>query len=243
MKLPILLQDSEMVVVNKPAGLLVHRTSLSDANYFAVQILRDQLGLRVFPVHRLDRPTSGALVFALNPHSARVLASQFGSRQVEKTYLAVVRGFPAAEAFTVNHALKEELDAIADRQARKDKPAQEAVTHFETLDKVEIPVRVDKYPSTRYALVRAYPHTGRKHQIRRHLRHAGHPIAGDVTHGSGAHNRFFKDHLNSRRLLLACTQLRFRHPVSGARIEIKAPLEMDFRETLERLGWSRHAES
>lgn len=239
--LPILFQDTDLVAINKPAGLLVHRTSLADGDQFALQMLRDQLGKKVFPVHRLDRPTSGVLVFALNVESARAMSLEFEQRRVEKTYLAVVRGFPKSEKFTVDHPLKEELDAIADRKARREKPAQAALTEFETLATAELPYAVDKYPSTRYALIRAHPKTGRKHQVRRHLRHAGHPICGDVTHGSGRHNRFFAEHLGSRRLLLACTEISFRHPASGEEVRIGAPLAAEFLTTLERLGWSSRA--
>ncbi|MBX3021919.1 MAG: tRNA pseudouridine(65) synthase TruC [Bdellovibrionales bacterium] len=240
MELPILYKDDAIVVVNKPSGLLVHR-SLLDARETeaAMQLVRDQIGQRVYPVHRLDRPTSGVLVFALNPEAARALAEEFAGQRVRKTYLAVVRGTPPESAL-IDYALKEELDAIADERARRDKPAQEARTQVERLACVEVPVQVDRYPTSRYALVRATPYSGRKHQIRRHLRHIGHPVIGDVNHGSGKHNRYFGQVFGVRRLLLACTEMCFAHPVTGTPVHVKAPLCEDFLKCVKGLGWGAY---
>ncbi len=238
--LPILFQDEHLVVVNKPSGLLVHRSAIaSQEQVFAVQMLRNQIGKKVYPVHRLDRPTSGALVFALSSESARNLATEFSENRVSKTYLAVVRGHSPAEA-VVDHPLKEELDEIADSRAREDKPAQEAVTHVSTLASVELPVMVDKFATSRYSLVKAQPKTGRKHQIRRHLHHLGHPIIGDVNYGSGKHNRYFREAYQINRLLLACTEISFLHPVENKMLTVKAPLSDDFQSVLEKLGWNGH---
>jgi tRNA pseudouridine65 synthase len=237
MDLPILYKDNDLVVVNKRSGLLVHRSGIDrQATEFAMQVVRDQINQRVFPVHRLDRSTSGALVFALSSSVARFLAREFSDHRVEKTYLAVVRGVPQNEVL-LDYPLREELDAKSDQRARKNKPAQSAVTFFTKLASHEFPVQVDKYPTSRYSLVRAVPKTGRKHQIRRHLRHLGHPIIGDVTYGSGKHNRFFEESFNVRRLLLACTKIAFQHPSSNEVLRIRAPLSEDFRSLVERLGW------
>lgn len=235
--LPILYQDDDLVVINKPSGLLVHRSAIDrQATEFALQMVRDQLGKRVYPVHRLDRPTSGALVFAFSSAGARQLATEFSEGRVAKTYLAIVRGTPPDEAI-IDYALQEELDAKADAWARTDKPSQPAVTVISTLATIEFPVKVDKYPSSRYALVKAQPKTGRKHQIRRHLRHMGHPIIGDVAHGSGKHNRFFRETFQINRLLLACTELSFLHPRAHKMMIVKAPLSEDFQALVERMGW------
>ncbi len=242
MSLPILYRDENIVVVNKPAGLLVHRTALDRAAIqAAVQIVRDQLGCRVYPVHRLDRPTSGALIFALSSAVARDLSRSFVSRSVTKHYLAVVRGVPKESAFVIDYPLKEELDEICDKMADQAKLAQSAVTGVEVLGRVELPVQVDRYPTSRYSLVKATPVTGRKHQIRRHLRHMGHPIIGDITHGVGKHNRFFEQEFSLRRLLLACTEISFPHPISQIPLTIKAPLAEDFHGLLLKLGWENYA--
>ncbi len=236
--LQVLYQDKDIVVVNKRSGLLVHR-SLIDRHEttFAVQLVRDQIGAHVYPVHRLDKPTSGALVFALSSAVAHQLSLQFSAALIHKRYLAVVRGVPKADV-KVDYALKEELDSKADLMSRENKPAQPAVTDFRILARCEFPIQVDLYPTTRYALVEAIPHTGRKHQVRRHLRHLGHPIIGDVTYGVGKHNRFFQDHFGIRRLLLACTEIGFKHPVSGEAIRVRAPLAAEMQKLFREIGWS-----
>lgn len=211
----------------------------SRATEFAVQILRDQLQQQVFSVHRLDRATSGALIFALSKAAARELSLQFSSGQVEKKYLAVVRG-QMKDAVLVDHPLQEELDAKADSRARTDKAPQSAITEIRPQLSCELAVAVDRYPSSRYSLVEALPKTGRKHQIRRHLKHLNHPIIGDSNYGHGKHNRFFAEQFGSRRLLLACTELSFVHPIRNERISVRAPLSEDFVQVLEKLGWGAY---
>ncbi|HMN67139.1 MAG TPA: pseudouridine synthase [Bdellovibrionales bacterium] len=241
MSLPVLYADSDLVAVHKPAGLLVHRTLLdARATAFALQMVRDQIGAPVFPVHRLDRPTSGVLIFARSPETAARLGQAFQARQVKKRYLAIVRGVPRVEQQLVDHSLAEERDAICDARARQDKPKQPALTWVRRVASVELPVQVDKYPTSRYALVEARPETGRKHQIRRHLRHLGHPVVGDVNHGSGKHNRFFAEQLGVKRLLLACTEMSFAHPRSGEELVVRCELAEDFKRALGRLGWESY---
>ncbi|WP_329602132.1 tRNA pseudouridine(65) synthase TruC [Sansalvadorimonas verongulae] len=236
--LEILYQDEYLVVVNKPSGLLVHRSMIDRyETRFAMQIVRDQMGQHVFPVHRLDKPTSGVLVFALSSEIARKLGEQFQDTGVEKTYLAVVRGVPP-EGGLIDHALKEKHDKITDKKARKDKPAQEAVSEYRRLATVELPVQIDRYPQSRYSLVEVKPKTGRKHQVRRHMKHIAHPIIGDAKHGKGNHNRYFAKHLNAGRLLLACTSMSFQHPVTGESLHITAPLDSVFSELMVQFGWS-----
>lgn len=237
--LPILFQDADLVAVAKPAGLLVHRSRIAqDVDEFAMQIVRDQIGRHVFPVHRLDRPTSGALLFALSSEIARLMSEEFAMRRVAKRYLAVVRGI-APEFTRIDYPLREELDPMTDSQGAQKDP-QAAVTAVRRLASVELPFCVDRYPTSRYSLVEAQPETGRKHQIRRHLRHIGHPIVGDITHGVGKHNRFFEMNYEVRRLLLACTEMSFLHPRTGEKIQVKAPLAEDFLRILRELGWREH---
>ena len=208
-----------------------------------MQQVRDQIGAQVFTVHRLDRPTSGALLFARSSAAARALAAQFEGGEVVKKYLAVVRGAPSWSEMTLDYPLREELDLKSDFMARTGKPAQAAVTEVERLAMCELPFAVDRYPTARYALLRATPHTGRKHQIRRHLRHLGHPIIGDVNHGVGKHNRFFAEHFGARRLLLACVELSFKHPRTGMMVAVRAPLASEFATVLREIGWGDYVES
>ena len=232
--LPILYKDDRVVVVAKPSGLLVHRSPIDrHEKRFAVQMLRDQLGRRVYPVHRLDKGTSGALAFALDREAAHSMAEAFGTRQVRKTYLAVVRGWPD-EAGEIDHALAAVRDEYAPATDAAAKPAR---TTFRRLATVELAHRVDRYPTARYALVELQPDTGRRHQLRRHLAHVSHPIIGDSTYGKGRHNRLFAELFGVRRLLLACVRLEFPHPATGETLCVAAPPDGDLDSLAARLGW------
>jgi tRNA pseudouridine65 synthase len=233
----VLYLDPHLVIVNKPAGLLVHRSGIDrHETEFALQQVRDRIGRRVYPVHRLDKPTSGALLFALSPDAARAMSEKFTRGEVGKRYLAVVRGF-AEEVGVIDHPLLEEPDAIVDRRAARGKAAQPAHTEYRCLARAELPYPVGRYAASRFSLVQAFPKTGRKHQIRRHMKHIFHPIVGDTTHGDGKQNVLFREHLACSRLLLAATGMAFAHPFSGERIEVTAPLDAEFLRIGEIMGW------
>jgi tRNA pseudouridine65 synthase len=233
--LPILLEDAEVVAVHKPAGLLVHRSEIDrHERRFALQIVRDQIGRPVFPVHRLDKGTSGVLLFALDRAAARRLAEAFASGIVRKRYLAIVRGWPD-EAGLIDSPLEPVHDA---RVHEGPANVKAALTRYTRLATVELPHRVDRYPASRYALLALEPATGRRHQLRRHLARISHPIIGDSTYGKAAHNRLFGRLFGSRRLLLACTMLEFPHPATGATTRIDAPLAEDFAHVMRAIGWS-----
>jgi len=240
MLLSIIYQDEYLVAINKPSGLLVHRSMLDKhETHFAVQLLRDQIGRRVFPVHRLDRPTSGVLVFALSADIARKLGEQFATQIIEKTYLAIVRGH-IMDKGKIDYALKEKLDKIADKMAKQDKPAQQAVTLFNRLDEFEFPFAVGKYASARYSLVQLTPKTGRKHQLRRHLVHINHPIVGDTAHGDGKHNTFIRQQFNFNQLALTCKSMLLTHPISKAPLVLRCDLDKNIFDLLEKWQLSHH---
>ncbi|MBU1666215.1 MAG: pseudouridylate synthase [Gammaproteobacteria bacterium] len=234
-ELPILYRDDCLIAVHKPTGLLVHRSNLDrHETRFALQILRDQIGRMVWPVHRLDKGTSGVLLFALDRDVGRALSSQFERGEVDKTYLAVVRGHPP-ESGEIDYPLARMADEHAGVTAGL--PAQAALTRYRRLATVELPYQVDRYLSSRYALLELKPLTGRWHQLRRHLKHLSHPIIGDATHGKGRHNRLFQELFDCRRLLLAATEMHLNHPVSGEALHLAAPPAEDFRRVVEKLGW------
>jgi tRNA pseudouridine65 synthase len=235
---PIIYRDRDLVAVNKPSGLLVHRSQIDRRETrFALQQVRDAVGQHVYPVHRLDKPTSGVLLFALSPEAARALSAQFSSGQVTKRYLAVVRGHAPATG-DIDYPLAAKPDRIADRGRSPDRDPQTALTRFRCLAQVEIPVAVDRYPTTRYSLMELLPKTGRRHQLRRHMKHIGHPIIGDAKHGKGVHNRFFQRAYGCHRLLLACTDLAITHPAGGNTLEFHAPLDASFDCILDVFGWT-----
>ena len=216
--LPLLHRDGQLVVVVKPPGLLVHRTALdAHEQRAALQLVRDQIGTPVWPVHRLDKGTSGVLAFALDPDTARHLGAQFEAGVPRKTYLALVRGWPAAEG-VIDHPLARDPERPSAGQ-----PLLAARTRFERLARVEWPFATDaRHAHSRYALLRVFPESGRRHQIRRHLKHIAHPLIGDATHGKGAHNRAVAAWLQVQRLWLHALSLELVHPATGAPVRFEA---------------------
>ncbi|WP_340677673.1 tRNA pseudouridine(65) synthase TruC [Paraglaciecola sp.] len=238
MNLNIIYQDDTIVVIDKPAGLLVHRSMLDKhETQFALQLVRDQINQHVFPVHRLDRPTSGILIFALSPEIARLLGEQFSTQQIYKRYIAIVRGH-APEEGDIDYALKEQLDKIADKKAKQDKEAQEAFTSYRRLQTFELPFAVSRYPSARYSLMALEPKTGRKHQLRRHLGHINHPIVGDTTHGDGKHNQFLKQQYGFSGLALTCQTMEIMHPITLQKISFNCEPAAHITELLAHWGLS-----
>jgi len=219
--LDILYLDDYLAIVHKPAGWLVHRTPLDKGETrFVLQALRDQLGRPVWPLHRLDKGTSGVLAFALDAATARTLGLRFGSGEGwQKTYRAMVRGWPDA-AGLIDHALKRMPD---DMRSERDE-AQAAQSRFATLRRFELPLPQQGFASTRCAEVRLEPLTGRRHQLRRHMKHMAHPILGDATHGKGPLNRAVADLVGLQRLWLHAAHLRLPHPVTGEGLDIASPL-------------------
>ncbi|WP_286222235.1 pseudouridine synthase [Marinobacter apostichopi] len=229
--LSVLYRDECLLVVHKPAGLLVHRSPIDKhETEFALQYARAlNGGEHVYPVHRLDRPTSGVLVFAKDSETARTLGLAMMAGEVSKTYQAVVRGWPAESGF-IDHPLREEPEDR--RQKGSEQPVRDARSRYRTLATTEIPVAIERYPSSRYALVELYPETGRKHQLRRHMKHINHPIIGDANHGRGRHNRYFAERFGQGRLMLAATGIEFAHPVTGETLVIEAAPESSFQQVL-----------
>ncbi len=220
--LPVLFRDRWLCAIDKPCGLVVHKTPRSDDAVFALQRLRDQLGHRVWPLHRLDRATSGVLLFALDAQTAAAVGRQIMARRFDKRYLAVVRGY-TDPAGRIDHPL-----ATADRRTE-----QPALTCYRRLATMQLPVPLGRYPSARYSLVEVRPETGRTHQIRRHFKHLFHPLIGDTTYGEGRHNRLFRELFDCHRLLLHAVELRLAHPWTRRGLEIRAGTAGSFRRVEE----------
>jgi tRNA pseudouridine65 synthase len=230
--LSIIYRDADLVAINKPSGLLVHRSPIDKRETrFAVQELRNQLGQHVYPLHRLDKPTSGVLLFALSREAASFYGQQFQQHRIQKTYLALVRGY-GPKRMSIDHALKDEDDDYAG--VKGDGEAKAALTHVECIQEFEIPLTVDRYETTRLSLMQCQPVSGRKHQLRRHLKHIGHPIVGDSRHGKGLLNRACEGYFGVGRLWLACTQMILTQK-DGSLLVIDAPLAEDFTGVLGQL--------
>ncbi|NDL65545.1 tRNA pseudouridine(65) synthase TruC [Acerihabitans arboris] len=231
-------QDEYIVAVNKPAGWLVHRSWLDRREKVVVmQTVRDMVGQHVFTVHRLDRPTSGVLLLALSSEVARSLSGQFEQHQVRKTYHAVARGYMEGEG-VIDYALTQELDKIADKFAQPDKAPQSAVSRYRALARVEMPVAIGRYPTSRYSLMELLPQTGRKHQLRRHMSHLHHPLIGDSTHGDLRQNRGFARTFDCARLMLHASCLELTHPVTGKALKINASWDRVWQDLMIRFGWT-----
>lgn len=224
-------RDPWLLVVHKPAGLLVHRSPIDPhETEFALQYARAMNGGDyVYPLHRLDRPTSGLLVFARDPGTAGKLGKTLMEGGVRKRYVAMVRGW-IPEQGVVDHPLREEPE---DRRCKDEEaPVRDALTRYRRLATTEIPVAIEGYASSRYSLVALAPETGRRHQLRRHLKHISHPIIGDANHGRGRHNRYFAERFGQGRLMLAATNLSFIHPVTGEWLHLAAQPEASFMQVL-----------
>ncbi|QKJ32331.1 pseudouridylate synthase [Mucilaginibacter mali] len=225
--LDILYHDEHLIAINKPHGLLVHRSPIAaDVEEFAVQKLRDQIGKWVTPVHRLDRKTGGVLLFALDKETEIAMHKQFMEGQVAKTYLAIVRGH-TPDTESIDYPLRKENGMM-----------QDAHTDYTTLQRADLPIPLGNHPSSRYSLVEATPTTGRMHQLRKHFAHIFHPIIGDRTHGCNKQNRFWKERWEMTTMLLHASRQSFTHPVTGETVIIEAPLQPEFLRVMTLLSFS-----
>ena len=228
--LGLIYRDAHLLAVHKPAGLLVHRSPIDrHETEFALQYARElNEGEHVYPVHRLDRPTSGLLLFARDPETASVLGQAFMAGAVRKTYQAVVRGW-TPESGVIDLPLR---DKAMDKRDTSEQVMREACTRYQRLATTELPVAIEGYASSRYSLVELYPETGRQHQLRRHLQHISHPIIGDTNYGRTRHNHFFAERFGAARLMLAATALSFQHPATGEAMTLTAQPEASFQRVL-----------
>jgi tRNA pseudouridine65 synthase len=224
--LDILFRDEHLIAINKPHGLLVHRSPIAaDVEEFALQLLRDQIGQKVNPVHRLDRKTSGVLLFAFNKQTEIEMQKQFAENKVSKVYLSIVRGHTEDKG-DIDYPLRKENGTL-----------QEAFTAYRTLKQAELSVPFGKHSTSRYSLIEATPATGRMHQLRKHFAHIFHPIIGDRTHGCNKQNKLFKEKWEMDTMLLHAQSLTFNHPVTSDKIIIEAPIQQEFVRVMKLMGW------
>ncbi len=194
----ILHNSEDLIAINKPYGYFVHQSSLDPySNKIVLQRLRDQIGRKVFPIHRLDRKTTGVLLFALNHKTQIEISKKFMAKDVQKKYLAMVRGWT------------EDTDIVDYPLTNLEGKTQEAMTKYTTLKRYEIPLSSGRYNTSRYSLLRLEPSTGRYHQLRKHLAHIRHPIIGDRPHGCNKQNKFFKTEFSYDQMMLHAEELSF----------------------------------
>jgi tRNA pseudouridine65 synthase len=225
-ELEILYKDENLVAINKPHGLLVHRSEYSGvADEYAVQELRKQLNQRVHPCHRIDRKTGGVLLFSLNSEYNSLMQQQFAANLVKKKYLAIVRGY-TEDSGIIDYALTNDSGKT-----------QEAVTEYKTLQRAELDIPFGKFETSRYSLVEAKPQTGRMHQIRKHFAHILHPIIGDRPHGCNKQNKMFKEKFDMTTMMLHALEIVFKHPETNTEIKISADLQSEFKRMIQMMGW------
>lgn len=231
---PVLYRDEALAVVDKPARLMAHDSALARGESdFLADRLRAQFGRPVHLIHRLDRATSGCLLIAFDRDSAKALGEQFMTRTVEKTYLAVSRGWPEPTEDVIDHP----LDGGPGKPEKK--PAQ---TAYRVLATGAMPWAYGEHAESRFALIECRPHTGRFRQIRRHLKHRHHHLIGDTSHGDGARNRMFRQHLGVHRMLLHAWRLDIARPGSGERLRVTAALDREFERVIACFGWQAAVE-
>lgn len=234
-KLRILYQDEFHVAVDKPAGMHVHPPEdknhrISDRQN-AMKILRDQLGVYVYPVHRLDRGTSGVVLFGLDPETAGNLGRQFQEGRVTKTYVALVRGHLKTESLTIESPLTN--DVGTSQFTGEEKPAK---TEVKLIQKYTLLAPIGRYSETRLSLVFSEPKTGRTHQIRRHLRRENHPLIGDSLYGDSHYNRFFRENLGKQVLFLKALRLEWEHPRTREKLQAVSRWSGDWHQVFDRVG-------
>ena len=226
MNLDIIYQDEYLVAINKPHGLVVHRSDyIGDADVFAVQELRNQIGQLVYPCHRIDRKTSGVLLFALASEVNALMHKQFAENKVKKKYLAIVRGYTDDSGW-IDYPLTNEKGKV-----------QEAITGYSKLKRTELDIPSGNFKTSRYSLVETYPQTGRLHQIRKHFAHILHPIIGDRPHGCNKQNKLFKDRFEMTTMMLHAAEIVFNHPVTKKEVTIQANIHSEFSRMLNLMGW------
>jgi tRNA pseudouridine65 synthase len=220
----VLFQDEYYVAINKPPGYVVHRSPMTrNAPLIVLQLLRDQLNKKVYPIHRLDRKTSGVLIFALSSESNKQLGIQFANRTIEKEYTAIVRGWTLPQG-TIDYPLVNEK-----------LKTQDAITTYTTLEQFEIDLPFGNFKTSRYSLVKLSPKTGRMHQLRKHMAHIFHPILGDRPHGCNKQNRLWKEDFGMDTMMLHANQIKFVHPYTDKKNQIEAPYFEEFKRVLKIL--------
>ncbi|WP_444927385.1 pseudouridine synthase [Microbulbifer sp. TRSA002] len=234
----ILFEDDYLLAAYKPEGWLVHRSEIDrHEKRVLLQYLRDLCGSFLYPVHRLDKPTSGVIIFAKSSEIAAQVQQQLESDLSSKKYIAVCRGYSPEEG-VIDYALPPVADFKHQRKRPKtDLPRQQAVTLYRRLETIELPYEVDRYPTSRYSLVEIQLKTGRRHQIRRHFKHIHHPLIGCPKYGKSTHNRFFANRLECSRLLLHASELKLEHPVSGSQLKIQCEIQGSFLQLIQRFKW------
>lgn len=229
MSLEIIFEDDYIICVNKPNNVLVHHAFLSrnvgDEDSL-LQIIDKELGIKVYPIHRLDRKTSGLILLAKEKEHVSRFQELFTSKQIQKTYFGVVRGF-APERKTIDSPVK----------GRDANVHKEALTYLKTLANITLNIPVKPYDSSRYSLVEFLPQTGRMHQLRVHSNKISHPLIGDAKYGDKNHDVMFDENFGWKNLFLHAGKLEFMHPYSSEKMILKGSFPEDWLALFKEFNW------
>lgn len=227
-KIEIVFEDDVLIAVNKPNNFLIHQSHYARniTEITLLQKLENQLGYTVYPLHRLDRKTSGIILLLKDKSRVAEFQKLFSNKLIAKTYYAIVRGFSPASG-EINSPVKEDDSGIY----------KDALTRFETLAQIELPIPVNLHNTSRYSLLKLTPKTGRMHQLRKHMNKINHPIIGDPKYGDRFHNRMFEKEFGSTYLLLHAYQIEFTHPVSGQKMKLIAGFTDTWKMFFTRFSW------
>jgi len=227
-KIEIIYEDDYIIIVNKPNGILIHRSyyARNIKDHILLDMLLEQLGYSTYPVHRLDRKTSGAIVLCKNKDHVSQFQEALTSDNSVKTYYGVVRGF-ISEKGIIDSPVKHP----------ENKTYKKAETHFNSCAQITLDVPVHPYPTSRYSLVRLIPKTGRIHQLRIHLNKVSHPLVGDYKYGDRFHNRMFEQELGANNLFLHAYSIEFKHPYLKKMIKINANFPMSWIAIANQFEW------
>lgn len=229
MNLEIIFEDAYLLCVNKPNNVLVHHAhhsrNVADEDSL-LQLIEKELKIKVFPIHRLDRKTSGIIMLAKETMYVSKFQELFTNNEIQKTYFGVVRGY-SPDSKTIDSPVK----------GRDANVHKEALTHLKTLDKITLNIPVKPYDSSRYSLVELAPKTGRMHQLRVHSNKVSHPLIGDSKYGDKNHNVMYTAHFNWSNLFLHAHSLKFTHPHSQEELHLIADFPNDWKQLFEKFEW------
>lgn len=229
MNLEVIFEDEYIICVNKPNNVLVHHAhhsrNVADEDSL-LQLIFNHKKIKVYPIHRLDRKTSGAILLAKNKEIVSKFQKLFTINEIQKTYFGVVRGF-SPDSKIINSPVK----------GRDAKVHKEALTYLKTLANIVLNIPVKPYDSSRYSLVELSPKTGRMHQLRVHSNKISHPLIGDPKYGDKNHNLMFENNFDMKNMFLHAGKLEFKHPFTLKSLSLNASFSDDWTELFEKFSW------
>lgn len=230
MDLEIIFEDRYFICVNKPNNMVVHHAhhsrNIADETSL-LQLILEEKGFKAYPIHRLDRKTSGIILLAKEPTFVSKFQELFTKNEIEKMYYGVVRGY-SPEAKIIDSPVK----------GRDANVYKEALTHLKTLEQITLDIPVKPYDSARYSLVELIPKSGRMHQLRVHTLKISHPLIGDAKYGDKNHDLMFDKNFGWKNLFLHAGKLEFKHPFSKEKLILKAPFSKEWIALFETFSWS-----